>query len=103
MSCPDIKLYSLTPIIPCHNVIMLYVSHGLAAAHLICVKCILQDYLGFKTELDRREPLYLKIGEKVLSGRALKITRPDWEKLDILWQETDEKVSIALGIWPVYI
>ncbi|GFR66525.1 nesprin-1, partial [Elysia marginata] len=50
------------------------------------------DYLGFKTELDRREPLYLKIGEKVLSGRALKITRPDWEKLDILWQETDEKV-----------
>ncbi|GFO48198.1 nesprin-1, partial [Plakobranchus ocellatus] len=50
------------------------------------------DYLGFKTELDRREPLYLKIGEKVLSGRALKITRSDWEKLDILWQETDEQV-----------
>lgn len=52
-----------------------------------------QDYLGFKTEVDRREPLYLKIGEKVLSGRSLKITRADWEKLDIRWQEVDELVS----------
>ena len=54
------------------------------------------DYLGFKTELDRREPLYLKIGEKVLSGRALKITRGDWEKLDIKWQEVDEQVIISV-------
>ncbi|XP_035824390.1 nesprin-1 [Aplysia californica] len=54
------------------------------------------DYLGFKTELDRREPLYLKIGEKVLSGRALKITRGDWEKLDIRWQEVDEQVHLWL-------
>ena len=61
-----------------------------------------QDYLGFKTELDRREPLYLKIGEKVLTGRALKITRGDWEKLDIKWQEVDEQVWIFLKISFVY-
>lgn len=48
--------------------------------------------MEFKTDLDGREPLYLKLGEKVLLGQALKITHPDWEKLDISWQEVEEGV-----------
>uniref|UniRef100_A0A2C9KCB0 Calponin-homology (CH) domain-containing protein n=1 Tax=Biomphalaria glabrata TaxID=6526 RepID=A0A2C9KCB0_BIOGL len=50
------------------------------------------NYMSFKSEQDKREPLYLKIGEKVLSGQALRIGKPEWEKLDISWQEVDEGI-----------
>ncbi|KAH9507324.1 hypothetical protein Btru_056910, partial [Bulinus truncatus] len=50
------------------------------------------SYIEFKAELDKREPLYLRLGEKVLSGQSLKIGKPEWEKLDINWQEVDEGV-----------
>lgn len=50
-----------------------------------------QDYIGFKTEFDRREPIYKKLGEKVLSGKALKLTMGDWQKLDTRWKEVDEQ------------
>ncbi|CAL1544282.1 unnamed protein product [Lymnaea stagnalis] len=50
------------------------------------------DFLEFKKELDSRKPLYLKLGERVLSGQSLKIQKPEWEKLDISWQEVDELV-----------
>lgn len=54
------------------------------------------DYIGFKTELDRREPLFSKLGEKVKSGRALRISGPEWEKLDSSWQEVDELTRLWL-------
>ena len=50
-----------------------------------------QDYIGFKTEFDRREPIYKKLGEKILSGRALKLTMNDWQKLDTRWKEVDDQ------------
>ncbi|KAK7104412.1 hypothetical protein V1264_019133 [Littorina saxatilis] len=49
------------------------------------------DYIGLKTEFDRREPIYKKIGEKVHSGSALKLTANDWEKLDTRWKEVDDQ------------
>nr|KAG5692778.1 hypothetical protein BaRGS_009394 [Batillaria attramentaria] len=49
------------------------------------------DYIGFKTEFDRREPIVKKIGEKVLSGKALKLTMNDWEQLDTRWREVDDQ------------
>ncbi|CAG5134808.1 unnamed protein product, partial [Candidula unifasciata] len=49
------------------------------------------DYIGFKAELDRREPLFSKLGQKVKSGKALRISWPEWEKLDSSWQEVDEQ------------
>lgn len=51
----------------------------------------LQDYIGFKTEFERREPVYKKIGEKILSGQALKLTKNDWDKLDTRWREVDSQ------------
>ncbi|XP_076442566.1 muscle-specific protein 300 kDa-like isoform X3 [Babylonia areolata] len=54
------------------------------------------DYIGFKTEFDRREPVYKKIGEKVKSGRALRLTKDDWRKLDTRWKEVDEQTRLWL-------
>ncbi|XP_025103982.1 nesprin-1-like isoform X4 [Pomacea canaliculata] len=51
----------------------------------------LMDYIGFKTEFERREPVYKKIGEKILSGQALKLTKNDWDKLDTRWREVDSQ------------
>ncbi|KAL8590280.1 hypothetical protein ACOMHN_006396 [Nucella lapillus] len=51
----------------------------------------LMDYIGFKTELDRREPIYKKIGAKVVSGQALKLTAQDWEALDSRWKEVEDE------------
>jgi hypothetical protein len=46
--------------------------------------------------MERREPVYKKIGDKVLSGRALKLTMGDWEKLEGRWTETDEQTRLWL-------
>ena len=64
--------------------------------YILYLISFVQDYIGFKTEFDRREPVYKKIGEKVTSGRALKLTQGDWEKLETLWNETDEKTRLWL-------
>lgn len=86
-----------------HNFLVLFIccSFFLKSSYNKCtfkfylyvqVYCITQDYIGFKTELDRREPLYLKLGEKVMSGRALRVSQPEWEKLESQWMEVDEQV-----------
>ncbi|XP_076463750.1 muscle-specific protein 300 kDa-like isoform X7 [Babylonia areolata] len=49
------------------------------------------DYIGFKTEFDRREPLYKKIGDKVTSGQALKLTSSHWQALDDRWKEVEDQ------------
>ncbi|BFZ08024.1 hypothetical protein BsWGS_11063 [Bradybaena similaris] len=54
------------------------------------------DYLGFKTELERREPLYWKLREKVQSGRLLQLTSVEWENLEARWHEVDKQVKLWL-------
>ncbi|CAG5128720.1 unnamed protein product, partial [Candidula unifasciata] len=54
------------------------------------------DYLGFKTELERREPLYQKLRAKVQSGRSVQITQLEWGNLDARWQEVDRQVKLWL-------
>lgn len=40
--------------------------------------------------MDKREPVYRKIGEKVLSGKAAKLSMADWQKLDTKWREAED-------------
>ena len=47
---------------------------------------ILQDYLAFKAELDRRETVYKKLAEKCLAKKAVKIT----EQMLLMYQRSQK-------------
>jgi len=47
----------------------------------------LQDYLAFKTEVDRRGTIYDKLAEKVKTGKAVKITPEMFQPLEDAWKK----------------
>lgn len=56
----------------------------------------LQDYIAFKTELDRREKVYLKLGEKVATKKAARLTEQNWKDLDTNWKQVARKTRLWL-------
>ncbi|KAK6181528.1 hypothetical protein SNE40_009363 [Patella caerulea] len=54
------------------------------------------DYLGFKTELDRREPVYNALKDRAMTGKFLRIKPEEWTQLSDKWEETQERTRLWL-------
>ena len=66
----------------------------LSFMHFVVIN-LFQDYLAFKAELDRRGNVYIKLGDKVKTGKALKITPEQFKPLEEEWK----KVSRQTRLW----
>ncbi|CAG2199466.1 SYNE1 [Mytilus edulis] len=54
------------------------------------------DYLAFKTEFDRRQKIYQRLEEKVVSKKAVKITPKMWQELEPKWRDIARRTRMWL-------
>ncbi|ESO86156.1 hypothetical protein LOTGIDRAFT_167389 [Lottia gigantea] len=54
------------------------------------------DYLGFKTELDRRETVYLALKDRAMTGKFKRVNPQEWQQLQDKWEETEELTRLWL-------
>lgn len=55
-----------------------------------------QDYLAFKTEVDRREKTFKKLEDKVKTKTAQRITPEQWKELDTKWSQVSRQTRMWL-------